>query len=321
MPLGLVERLIRGHPVDIAIFPPSNHPTQPPYSAPFTATFHSLAESSRQMLQLAIECSGMYGSIAILDGAETIKHVGLPTDRSSVQSLAANVKTLVDKIGRSPDFISVTHGPGSFTGLRVGITTAKMLGLAWSLPIVAVDTLQVLAYQIVHRHAAPSQIIAVPVINAFRRQVFTSAWLARPDATIVPLSQAHVVDADIWVDHPMGSGLLEDELSQDSQTDAHGSQFQVSPSDRIAALATTLISVGGPGLEVYRPNIQPSITSPSLSPNSVRPTVQIIEGVNPDAQWVGRIGWQLFQAGQTHSPETLIANYVRASAAEEKLSK
>lgn len=265
------------------------------------------------MLQLAIECSGMHGSIAILDGAATIKHVGLPTDRSSVQSLAANVKTLVDKIGRSPDFISVTHGPGSFTGLRVGITTAKMLGLAWSLPIVAVDTLQVLAYQIVHRHAAPSQIIAVPVINAFRRQVFTSAWLARPDATIVPLSQAHVVDADIWVDHPMGSGLLEDELSQDSQVDAHGSQFQVSPSDRIAALATTLISVGGPGLEVYRPNILP--TSPG------RPTVQIVEGVNPDAQWVGRIGWQLFQSGQTLSPETLVANYVRASAAEEKLSK
>lgn len=273
------------------------------------------------MLQLAIECSGMHGSIAILDGVDTIKHVGLPTDRSSVQSLAANVKTLVDKIGRSPDFISVTHGPGSFTGLRVGITTAKMLGLAWSLPIVAVDTLQVLAYQIVHRHAAPSPIIAVPVINAFRRQVFTSAWLARPDATIVPLSQAHVVDADIWVDNPMGSGLLEGELSQDSQADAHGSQFPVSPSDKSNALSTTLISVGGPGLEVYRPNIPSNITSANPSTMLGRPTVQIVEGVNPDAEWVGRIGWQLFQAGHKLSPESLVANYVRASAAEEKLSK
>lgn len=292
------------------------------------------------MLQLAIECSGMHGSIAILDGAETIKHVGLPTDRSSVQSLAANVKTLVDKIGRSPDFISVTHGPGSFTGLRVGITTAKMLGLAWSLPIVAVDTLQVLAYQIVHRHAAPSQIIAVPVINAFRRQVFTSAWLARPDATIVPLSPAHVVDADIWVDHPMGSGLLEGlsqpelstgepadghvpdgHISDGHIADGHAALLPLSPSDRQAALATTLISVGGPGLEVYRPNLQPNPTSPSPSAKLGRPTVQIVEGVNPDAQWVGRIGWQLFQAGQTLLPETLVANYVRASAAEEKLSK
>lgn len=273
------------------------------------------------MLQLAIECSGMHGSIAILDGADTIKQVGLPTDRSSVQSLAATIKTLVDQIDRSPDFISVTHGPGSFTGLRVGITTAKMLGLAWSLPIVAVDTLQVLAYKIVHRHAAPSQIIAVPVINAFRRQVFTSAWLARPDATIVPLSQAHVVDADIWVDDPMGSGLLEGELSQGSQADAHGSQFPVSPIDRNDALATTFISVGGPGLEVYRPNIPTPSPHANPSPKSGRPTLHIIEGINPDAQWVGRIGWQLFQAGQTHSPESLVANYVRASAAEEKLSK
>ncbi len=337
MPLGLVERLIRGHPVDIAIFPPPIYPTLLPFPAPFTAAFHRLAESSRQMLQLAIECSGMHGSIAILDGADTVKHVGLPTDRSSVQSLAANVKTLVGNIGRSPDFISVTNGPGSFTGLRVGITTAKMLGLAWSLPIVAVDTLQVLAYQIVHRHAAPSQIIAVPVINAFRRQVFTSAWLARPDATIVPLSQAHVVDADVWVDQPMGSGLLEGlsqpELSTSEPADGHAELLPVSPADRRAALATTLISVGGPGLEVYRPNIQldlqpnippsltPNITSPNSSAKLGRPTVQIVEGVNPDAQWVGRIGWQLFQAGQTHSPETHIANYVRASAAEEKLSR
>ncbi len=68
------------------------------------------------MLQLAIECSGMHGSIAILDGADTVKHVGLPTDRSSVQSLAANVKTLVGNIGRSPDFISVTNGPGRLLG-------------------------------------------------------------------------------------------------------------------------------------------------------------------------------------------------------------
>lgn len=302
------------------------------------------------MLQLAIECSGMHGSIAILDGAETVKHVGLPTDRSSVQSLAANVRTLVDEIGRSPDFISVTHGPGSFTGLRVGITTAKMLGLAWSLPIVAVDTLQVLAYQIVHRHTAPNQIIAVPVINAFRRQVFTSAWLARPDATIVPLSQAHVVDADAWVDDPMGSwaisgpdgaisglnassggssasvgGLTESEVSQASQSEGLGSRLLISPADRIAAPAATIISVGGPGLEVYRPNIPPNIptnnTSTSSSANPGRPNIQIVENINPDAQWVGRIGWQLFQAGQTHSPEALVANYVRASAAEEKISK
>lgn len=256
------------------------------------------------MLQLAIECSGMHGSVAILDNSETVRSISLRTDRSSVQTLAEAIQTLVGSPGRpefrSLDFLSVTNGPGSFTGLRGGLTTAKMLGLAWSLPIVAVDTLQVLAHQIVHRQANPNGIIAVPVINAYRRQVFTAAWLAETNETIVPLRDSCVVDADAWIQHPCDFFEL----------------TKLQPQALASTKSIRSIAVGGPGLVNYQPT-EAAIELAGNQP-SLRLPLILVENIDPEASWVGRVALKKFQEGRVESALSLTANYVRASAAEEK---
>jgi tRNA threonylcarbamoyladenosine biosynthesis protein TsaB len=249
------------------------------------------------MLQLAIECSGIHGSIAMLSKSETIGLASLPTDRSSVQSLAATVKALLHQHARSPEFISVTQGPGSFTGLRVGLTTAKMLAMAWQIPLVAVDTLEVLACQILLRQASHDPAIIVPVINAFRSQVFTSGWISSSPSGIIPLFPTQVVDADRWTAQPITAQVPSQDLCQNSN---------------LYSSKVSEILVGGPGLQNYQPG--------EFCQGSGLP-IRIIGDITPDARWVGQIGWTRFQAGQIESAESLSANYVRASAAEDKLAK
>lgn len=306
--MGRVERLTSVQPVDIGIF----------RSQAFIF--------SRFMLQLAIECSAIHGSVAVCDSRPCVESIQLPTDKSSVQTLAQTVKSVL--AGRRPDFISVTSGPGSFTGLRVGLTTVKMLGLAWNLPIVAVDTLQVLAHQIaahqtVHRQSAQGPFIVVPVINAFRRQVFTSVWLAETNGTIVPLTPACVLDADQWLANPVASAVADparvQKVSESFVADpARVQHAQTEPNATVHAGLPNLILIGGPGLDNYSPNLS-HCQYPSHAAVEQLVPVEILPGILPDAKWVADVGFQRFNAGYCESAESLLANYVRASAAEEKL--
>ena len=132
------------------------------------------------MTNLAIECSGTAGSVALFDGDARIAYADLDPAIGSVRSLAGAIEAIVRE-RETPKFLSVTNGPGSFTGLRVGLTTAKMLALAWGIPVVPVDTLQAVAlraHQVVcgeqKTHTCQSTLF-VSVINAFRGQVFANA--------------------------------------------------------------------------------------------------------------------------------------------------
>lgn len=288
------------------------------------------------MLQLAIECSGLHGSVAILEGSRCLELIQLPTNQSSVQSLASSIDKLVRQAGHKPQFISVTHGPGSFTGLRVGLTTAKMLAFAWQISIVPVDTLELLAYQIVHRQEWPTGIMVVPVINAFRQQVFTAVWMSGADKRIVPLSPSTVVDAALWMADPLTTCCSQP-----------GEQAQLRAwLDRRGGL----VVLGGPGLQQYSPSLlnpddlkNPDDLSsdeekeaakiaqgtqlpahakgtrlPARVPRGEPWTVEILPEIVPQADWVGRVALEKRQLGLALRPERIVANYIRSSAAEEK---
>ncbi len=91
--------------------------------------------------------------------------------------MAPALKQLCDELGWSlpqVELICVAQGPGSFTGLRVGLATAKILAYLGNKQIVGVNTLEVLATQISH----PSGAVR-PVIDAQRKQLFTASYQHR----------------------------------------------------------------------------------------------------------------------------------------------
>jgi tRNA threonylcarbamoyladenosine biosynthesis protein TsaB len=124
------------------------------------------------MLILAIDTTTSVCSVALANDEKLLAEISTDLDRTHSQRLLPMVETLFAETGRKPedlDLLAVTRGPGSFTGLRIGIATIKGMGLALDLPVVGVSTLQVL----VHNFGSG---LVCPVLNARLNQVYAALY-------------------------------------------------------------------------------------------------------------------------------------------------
>jgi tRNA threonylcarbamoyladenosine biosynthesis protein TsaB len=123
---------------------------------------------------LTIQTATPAGSVALTEGERLLGELFLDVRRPHGSWLLAAVEQLLELAGMTPqalDGFGVTVGPGSFTGLRVGLATVKGLALATGKPIVGVSTLQTLALQVPH--------VAGPVcalLDARKREVYAGIF-------------------------------------------------------------------------------------------------------------------------------------------------
>lgn len=104
------------------------------------------------MRVLALETSGRMGSVALMerDGDQwtVVREMRLPAVERTARSLLPAVKRLLVELGWKPgelDLVCATTGPGSFTGLRLGVVTAKMIAYATGAKLAGVHTLAAIA--------------------------------------------------------------------------------------------------------------------------------------------------------------------------------
>ena len=145
---------------------------------------------------LALETSFFPGSIAVLDEGQGIVGRDLPRDQRTTQALIPAIEALLAEFGWVPqqlDLIAISQGPGSFTGLRVGITTAKTLAYAVDAQLMGVPTFEVLA-----RQAAVGPGSLWTIIDAQRQEVFCQAFSATGGAW-VPALGPQLVGIDTWL--------------------------------------------------------------------------------------------------------------------------
>jgi tRNA threonylcarbamoyladenosine biosynthesis protein TsaB len=126
------------------------------------------------MRVLALETSTLAGGVALVDGERLVAEYVLDVSVTHSERLMAAVDRVLADARWTPrdlEGVAVSIGPGSFTGLRIGVSTAK--GLAWALgvPIAAVPTLDAMAA------ALPWAALAVcPVLAARRGEVYASLY-------------------------------------------------------------------------------------------------------------------------------------------------
>jgi tRNA threonylcarbamoyladenosine biosynthesis protein TsaB len=128
---------------------------------------------------IAIETSGKTGSIALADGSSVLVEEQFPHGLKHAAEIVPIIDRLCRARGWGPrdlEHLYVSAGPGSFTGLRIGITLAKTLAFATGVKLVAVPTLRVLA-----ENAPPEASNLVLVLDAKRDQIFTARYERRQE--------------------------------------------------------------------------------------------------------------------------------------------
>ncbi len=236
---------------------------------------------------LAIETSDKTGSIALLDGNHCLVSLDLPVELRSARSLAPAIKTALATAGWSPrdvKLVAIANGPGSFTGLRVGVVTAKTFAYAVGAEVLAIDTLSVIADQ-----ANCETLQLSVIIDAQRGEVFAARYVREGSERWNMVAEPAIVTVETWL-----AGLTSNAAASEGR-------------------AAKGIAVSGPALMKLAAKVPATVAM--LDQACWRPLATTVARL----AW-RRYQARQVQAEQRDDLWSLAPLYLRKSAAEEKLA-
>lgn len=148
------------------------------------------------MTILAIDTSTKVLGIAILKDNQVIGEVTTNIQKTHTPHLMPAIHQLMEKVEIAPDQLKqivVTKGPGSYTGVRIGLTTAKSLAWALNIPLVGISGLEALAYQGRFFHS-----YVCPFFDARRGTVFTGLYRWDQSKFVQVLEEKNILMKD-WL--------------------------------------------------------------------------------------------------------------------------
>jgi tRNA threonylcarbamoyl adenosine modification protein YeaZ len=243
-------------------------------------------------LQIAFETSGLTGSIAVLRGETVLRETrlasGQRTAATLAPALAATLKWCREQ-ENEPDFISIADGPGSFTGLRIGVTTAKTLSYACDLPLIAVDAVAAVAAATFFQEPQVERLLVGT--NAYRGQVFMG--LLDRAALLTGVEKS--------------AGLADGGRRDVVSGSAHPEQVRVVDAEQWRQILASL----------------PKDTHVTGDRVVFKQAAQLpyLQRTRADAVGVGLLAWRSAAVGGFTDPLQLTPRYLRPSAAEEKRAK
>jgi tRNA threonylcarbamoyladenosine biosynthesis protein TsaB len=149
------------------------------------------------MRVLGIETVGTTGSVALVEGDVVVRELALDPALRSAQSLAPGIDELLRAAQWRPgdvELVAVATGPGSFTGLRIGVTTAKTFAYACGCPAIGVDTMSAIAQRVPAQFARFSV-----VVDAQRGELFVADFERTAEGELRGRESTRLVDAVQWL--------------------------------------------------------------------------------------------------------------------------
>lgn len=140
---------------------------------------------------LSLDSSAVTASVALTDGDRVIKSEFVNSGLTHSETLLPMVKRVMgDNEFSSLDAVAITAGPGSFTGVRIGVATVKGIAFAGNIPCYGVSTLEAIAYNFVDENC-----IVCAVMDARRLQFYNAIFKAE-NGTVSRLTPDRAISID-----------------------------------------------------------------------------------------------------------------------------
>ena len=148
-------------------------------------------------LILHIDTATSVGSVCLSKDGQALQTLVNDKQQDHAASMVLFVKEIMQQQGVTPadlDAVAVSAGPGSYTGLRVGVATAKGLCYTWEKPLIAVSTLQMMAQGILS-HTKDAAALYCPMLDARRMEVYTAIYDGALNTLLAPHALILTTDA------------------------------------------------------------------------------------------------------------------------------
>ncbi len=155
---------------------------------------------------LAVESATRVAGVAVLRGGELLAATALAPERPVSETLLPAILEVLARAAvplEGLGALAVSIGPGSFTGLRVGLATVKGLAFEPPLPVVAVPTLEALAWAV-----APPEAVVAAVLDAQRGEVYGAVFRLRGGASEALVAPGLFAPEDLAGRLPAGCVLV-----------------------------------------------------------------------------------------------------------------
>jgi tRNA threonylcarbamoyladenosine biosynthesis protein TsaB len=155
---------------------------------------------------LQIETATTVCSVALAQDSEVLACREIEQRNIHAEKITVFIEEVLHMAGKGYndlDAIAVSCGPGSYTGLRIGVSAAKGLGFALDKPLIAVETLEAMARGILNERDFDADTLLCPMIDARRMEVFTAVFDSKGNR--VRPTSAEIIDensfSDLLQDH------------------------------------------------------------------------------------------------------------------------
>jgi len=159
------------------------------------------------VLILAVDTTTPGGSVALLENGALLGEVNVESAATHSARLFRSIDFLAGAVGRDirvVDGYAVAAGPGSFTGIRIGLGAVKSLAFASGRPVAPVSTLLALAEKLAADGAAP---LVCPLLDAKKGEIYAALFEARPDGLVEVLPQGAYDPGAFFARLPAGAAI------------------------------------------------------------------------------------------------------------------